>query len=167
MARPDVLARARRDLASGQRDVAIHRLRGYLSTDPDNLEVRRVLAALYRRSGNFAEAGRWGFLTADVSPAELIAFERANPSPYLRLRALHYSGDPRRLPPAARDRLRVLTVQADRIGPPGGWNEPARPVGPARRGNAVPCLFVVIALLVLAALATMAIYQFVIWFMRL
>ena len=113
VAKPDVLARAKRDLAQGHTDLAIRRLRGYLATEPNSLEVRRVLAAIYRQTGNYAEAGRWGYLTADVRPVELTAFERANPSPFVRLRMLNFTADPRHLPPAAQDRLRVLIVQAE------------------------------------------------------
>ena len=168
MAKPDVLARARTDLEQGHTYVAIRRLRTYLANDPDNLEVRRVLAAIYRRTGNQVEAGRWGFLSAEVTPAELTAFERANPSPFLRLRLLHYSADPHRLPPAAQDRLRVLALQAERVGPPPEWDRDDEPVPPqAQRRSTVPCLFVVIALTVFAALATLGVYRVVMWFIHL
>ena len=174
VAKPDVLARAKRDLAQGHTDLAIRRLRGYLATEPNSLEVRRVLAAIYRQTGNYAEAGRWGYLTADVRPVELTAFERANPSPFVRLRMLNFTADPRHLPPAAQDRLRVLTVQADRVGPPPGWQQ--RPPSPAhepepdvpkRRSNTVPCLYVAIALTVLAALAAIGVYRMIMWIIAL
>ncbi len=168
MAKPDVLTRARTDLEQGHTYVAIRRLRTYLANDPDNLEVRRVLAAIYRRTGNLVEAGRWGFLTAEVTPAELTAFERANPSPFRRLRLLHYSADPHRLPPAAQDRLHVLTLQAERVGPPPDWErEEEHAAPPERRRSTIPCLFVVIALTVFAALATIGVYRVVMWFIHL
>jgi hypothetical protein len=168
VAKPDVLARARKDLAQGHTDVAIRRLRTYLANHPSNLEERRVLAAIYRQTGNYVEAGRWGFLTTEVRPAELTAFERANPSPFLRLRLLHYTADPAGLPPAGRDRLRVLTLQAERVGPPPAWNgPPQRAEKPRQRGNTVPCLFVAIALTVFAALAVIGIYRIVMWFIHL
>ena len=170
MAKPDVLARARKDLAQGHTDAAVRRLRGYLATEPNQLEVRRVLAAIYRQTGNYVEAGRWGFLTAEVRPVELTAFERANPSPFVRLRMLHYTADPRHLPAAAQDRLRVLTLQAERVGPPPGWNRPPPPAPeatPKRRGNKIPCLFVVISLTILAALAAIGIYRVVTWLIAL
>jgi hypothetical protein len=167
VAKPDVLARAKQDLAQGHTYVATRRLRTYLANDPDNLEVRRVLAAIYRQAGNLVEAGRWGFLTADVTPHELTAFERANPSPFLRLRLLGLAADPRKLPPVARDRLRVLTVQAERVGPPPDWTEEDRPQPLPQRRNTVPCLFVAIALTVFAALVTIGIYQVVMWLIRL
>jgi hypothetical protein len=167
VAKPDVLARAKRDLAQGHTFVATRRLRAYLANDPNNLEVRRVLAAVYRQSGNLVEAGRWGFLTAEVGLAELAAFERANPSPFLRLRLLHFSADPRRLPPAAQDRLRVLAIQAERVGPPPDWVDEDRAEPRPSRRNTVPCLFVVIALAVFAALVTVGIYQVIMWLVRL
>jgi Tetratricopeptide repeat len=169
VAKPDVLARARKDLAQGHTDVAIRRLRGYLATEPNSLEVRRVLAAIYRQTGNYAEAGRWGYLTADVRPVELAAFERANPSPFIRLRMLNYTADKRHLPAAAQDRLRVLTVQAERVGPPPGWGKPPppQPDAPKRRSNRVPCLYVVIALTVLGTLAAIGVYRLIMWLIAL
>jgi hypothetical protein len=166
VAKPDVLARAKQDLAQGHTFVATRRLRAYLANDPNNLEVRRVLAAIYRQTGNLVEAGRWGFLTAEVTPAELAAFERANPSPFLRLRLLHFTADPRKLPPPARDRLRVLEIQVDRVGPPPDWVEEERPARKPRR-NTVPCLFVVIALTVFLALAAIGIYRLVTFLIQL
>ncbi len=161
-----MLGRARKDLAQGHTDLAIRRLRGYLADHPNNLEVRRILAAVYRQSGNYVEAGRWGFLTADVRPVELTAFERANPQPFLRLRLLEFTADRHRLPPAAQDRLRVLALQAERVGPPPGWNRPQPPPRAEesrQRSNKVPCLFVAIALTVFAALAVIGIYRVVMW----
>jgi hypothetical protein len=166
VAKPDVLARAKQDLAQGHTFVATRRLRAYLANDPNNLEVRRVLAAIYRQTGNLVEAGRWGFLTAEVTPAELVAFERANPSPFLRLRLLHFTADPRKLPAPARDRLRVLEIQVDRVGPPPDWVEEERPARKPRR-NTVPCLFVVIALTVFLALAAIGIYRLVTFLIQL
>jgi len=166
VAKPDVLARAKQDLAQGHTFVATRRLRAYLANDPNNLEVRRVLAAIYRQTGNLVEAGRWGFLTAEVTPAELTAFERANPSPFLRLRLLHFTADPRKLPPPARDRLRVLEIQVDRVGPPPDWVEEEPPARKPRR-NTVPCLFVVIALTIFLALAAVGIYRLVTFLIQL
>ena len=101
----------------------------------------------------------------------LIAFERANPSPFIRLRMLHFTADPRHLPAAAQDRLRVLTLQAERAGPPPDWNRPPPPAAadttPKRRGNRVPCLFVAITLTVFAALAAIGIYRMIMWVIAL
>jgi hypothetical protein len=159
VAKPDVFARVDNDLSLGHTHLAIRRLRAYLGSNPNDLAARRLLAAVYRQTGNLVEAGRWGYLTDEVHPAEVIAFERANPSPWLRLRLLRFEGKPKILPPTAQDRLRVLTVQAERLGPPAIWTGPDRPEPPRRRRNALPCLFVVVALTAFAVLAAIGAYR--------
>jgi hypothetical protein len=163
VAKPDVIARVKHDLDQGHTYRAIRRLRTYLANDPHNMEIRELLAEVYRGTGNAVEAGRWSFLAAEVDPDERAAFERANPSAWLRLRMLHFSADPASLPPPARDRLRVLTVQAERIGPPPIWRGPVEPDEPRPPGNTLPCLFVAIALTVLAALVGIGLYRAVLW----
>jgi hypothetical protein len=158
VAKPDVFARVDNDLALGHTYLAIRRLRAYLAGSPHDIAARALLATIYRRAGNLAEAGRWGFLTDEVHPAEVIAFERANPSPWLRLRLLRFDANPKILPPAAQDRLRVLTVQAERTGPPAIWQGSDRPEPRARR-NALPCLFVAVALAAFAVLAAIGVYR--------
>jgi hypothetical protein len=162
--KPDVIARAKADLEEGYTYRATHRLRTYLANNPHNLEIRELLADIYRQSGNPVEAGRWSYLAQEVRPEELAAFERANPSPWLRLRLLHFSADPAILPPAAQDRLRILTVQAERIGPPPIWRGPVEPDDrPERSGTALPCLFVAIVLAVVGALVGIGVYRAVMW----
>jgi hypothetical protein len=161
--KPAVFARVDNDLSLGHTYLAIRRLRAYLGSNPNDLAARRLLAAIYRQTGNLVEAGRWGFLTDEVHPAEVIAFERANPSPWLRLRLLRFDAKPKVLPPAARDRLRVLAIQAERTGPPAIWTGPDRPEPPQRRRNALPCLFVVVALTAFAVLAAIGVYRAVIF----
>ena len=156
-----MLARVDNDLRLGHTDLAVRRLRAYLAANPHDLAVRGVLAYIYRQTGNLVEAGRWDYLSDEVHPAEVIAFERANPSPWLRLRLLRFSADPAILPPAAQDRLRVLTLQADRIGPPALWDGP-RPE-PRRRRNTFPCLFVIVALSAFVALVAIGVYRVVTW----
>jgi hypothetical protein len=163
VAKPDVLARVNNDLALGHTYLAVRRLRAYLSGRPHDMAARRVLADIYRQTGNLVEAGRWGYLSDTVHQAEVIAFERANPSPWLRLRLLRYTADPADLPPAAQDRLRVLVLQAERTGPPAIWTGPERPEPQRRRRNTFPCLFVVIALAAFAALAAIGVYRAVVW----
>jgi hypothetical protein len=157
--KPDLLARVKSDLDQGYTFLATRRLRTYLANQPHDLEIRAVLADVYRQTGNLVEAGRWSFLTAEVRPEELAAFERANPSPWLRLRLLQFSADPAILPQPAQDRLRVLTVQAERIGPPSVWRGPTEPDDPPPPGNTVPCLFVAIALTVFAVLVGIGLYR--------
>ena len=84
-----MLARVDRDLAQGHTYPALRRLASLTSTYPDDLDLRARRAAVNRRVGNLAEAGRWGFLTDEVSTAELAAFERAWREPRSRLAALN------------------------------------------------------------------------------
>lgn len=165
MSKPDVIARVAVDLEQGHTYRATHRLRTYLANDPNHLEIRELLAEVYRQTGNLVEAGRWSYLSDELRPEELAAFEHANPSPWLRLRLLHFSADPAILPAAAQDRLRVLTVQAERLGPPPIWRGPVEPddVPLPPSGTAVPCLFVAIVLVVFGALVGIGLYRAVMW----
>ena len=82
---------------------------------PDDLEIRAQRAAVHRRIGNVVEAGRWGFLTEEVWPAEVAAFERAFPKPWLRLHALKLRAEPGdTLGPGARRRFAGLIEQVER-----------------------------------------------------
>ena len=65
----------------------------------------------------------------------LLAFERANPDPWLRLRMLRWSGDVTMLPTdATRARLGALVNAAKRAGPPSAYQGPLSP----RRRRAKP-----------------------------
>jgi cytochrome c-type biogenesis protein CcmH/NrfG len=164
VAKRDVLARVKVDLTLGRAHLARQRLRTLLAIDPDDLEVRELLAAVYRQTGNVVEAGRWAYLSPQLRPEELIAFERAHPSPWLRLRLLRFTGDVADLSPAARQRLRMLAAQATRAGPPPVWQrQRAQQQSARRRGSAVPCLFVAVSMVVLGALVAIGIYRIVHW----
>ena len=166
MAKPDVLARVKNDLAHGRTHIAIQRLRTLVAIDPDDLKVREALASVYRLTGNPTEAGRWSFLAAEVIPAEIAAFERANPTPWLRLRLLRYTADPNTLPAAARERLMALAQQAQRTGPPAIWTGPSNVEFEPRPGIKLPCLFVTVALTAFAALTAIGVYRAVVWIIR-
>lgn len=158
MAKSDVLARVKTDLAHGHTYVAIQRLRTLVAVDPDDLEVYRLLAGVYRQTGNLVEAGRWAFLTEDLRPDELAAFERANPHPWLRLRLIQWNGDPAALPDdAARARFQALRKSAERAGPPDRWAGADQQ--PAGRGSAIPCLFVAVTLAILGSLAAIGMFR--------
>jgi hypothetical protein len=163
VAKPDVLARVKNDLVRGHTHMATQRLRTFLATEPENLEARQALAVIYRRTGNLAEAGRWAYLTSDVRSEEIAAFERANPSPWLQLRLLQFGADPAILSGPARARLMMLAADAQRVGPPSIWDGPASLERPPRRRNALPCLFVVVALAAFGALTAIGVYRAVIW----
>jgi hypothetical protein len=162
VAKADVLARVRADLAAGHTHMAIQRLRTLLATLPDDVEVRAVLASVYRQTGNLVEAGRWGFLTTDVRPTELSAFAKANPDPWQRLRLLQFSGDPIDLPDGVTDRLVELAEEAQNSGPPtlpvGDYRVPAQ-----SHGAAWPCLFTLIVLSTVTVLAGIGVVRIIAW----
>jgi hypothetical protein len=164
VAKADVLARVKQDLALGHTYTATQRLRTLVAVEPQDLEIRRMLATVYRQTGNLVEAGRWGFLTGEVTQPELIAFERANPDPWLRLRMLRWEGEESELPDqVARERLRTLAKAAEQAGPPPGYRGPrSRRLRPTR-GSAIPCLFVLIALGGLGALAAIGLIRILTW----
>jgi len=162
-----VLARVEADLRRGHSHPAMQRLASLTATYPDDLDVRAARAALCRQVGNIAEAGRWGFLTEDISRAELAAFERAYPAAWARLRALRLVADPTdRIGPAARDRLTRLTTQA--AGEPPGpvvWTAagpaPADPAPPGR--DAWWALAVVAPILMVCGLAGLGLVTALRW----
>lgn len=162
-----MLARVKQDLALGHTYTATQRLRTLVAIEPDDMELRDRLATVYRQTGNLVEAGRWGFLTGNLSQAELVAFERANPDPWLRLRMLRWEGDESGIPDeAARGRLRELAAAAAQAGPPSTYGGP---VGPTRQpgrftGNAtIPCLFVLLVLGVFGVLAAIGVVRIIAW----
>lgn len=162
MAKADVLARVRADLAAGHTHMAIQRLRTLLAALPDDLETRSVLGSVYRQTGNPVEAGRWGFLTEDVREAELTAFAKANPDPWQRLRLLHFSGDAVGLSDSAAQRLVQLAEEAERSGPPSQWAGSYR--APSRtHGVVFPCLFTTVVLAIVAFFAAVGAIKIISW----
>lgn len=161
-----MLARIKQDLALGHTHLATQRLRTLVTIHPDDLELRKMLATVYRQTGNLAEAGRWAFLTDDISTAEQAAFERGNPDPWLRLRALRWpAGGPAVPGGQARVRFEALAAAARRAGAPDAYQRPL-PAGRRRRlwhGSAVPCLYVLLALLGVGSLATIGFLRALEW----
>jgi hypothetical protein len=166
VAKPDVLARVKADLVHGRTQIAIQRLRTLVAIDPDDLAVRETLASVYRLTGNLVEAGRWSFLADEVVPEEIAAFERATPTPWLRLRMLRYSGDPGTLSAAARDRLVQLAELTKQTGQPAIWTGPTAVEFVPRRGITLPCLFVAAALTIFAALTALGLYRSILWLLK-
>lgn len=167
VAKVDVLSRVKRDLAQGHTHTATQRLRTLIAIHPDDLYLRRMLASVYRQTGNLAEAGRWAFLTEEITPTEMAAFERANPDPWLRLRMLRWSGeDSGMLPDTARARLQELEAAARSTGPPSAYQgplDPAQRPSSFVRSSALPCLFVVVALGTLGLLAAVGFIRVLSW----
>jgi hypothetical protein len=126
MSKDETLAMIDRDLARGHTYLAGQRLASLCSIYPDDLEVRSRRAAVNHQVGNFPEAGRWGYLTEEVTPDEIAAFENVFKSPWEQLRALKLRGDPSsRLGPVARQRLDTLLRRAEEEGrAPIAWTEP-------------------------------------------
>lgn len=163
MAKADVLDRVRQDLAAGRTYPATQRLRTLLASYPDDLDIYRLLAAVYRQTGNFAEAGRWSFLTEDARPAELAAFVRANPDPWARLRLIRWQGDPADLADdEIRARLGALVEEAEKSGPPTRWVGSYR-VPEQTRGISFPCLFTAIALAIIGTLVGIGLLRVLLW----
>lgn len=153
----------KRDLAAGQTYLATQRLRTLAASHPDDLDIYRLLASIYRQTGNLAEAGRWGFLTTEVRPLELEAFARVHANPWSRLRLLRWTGDPATLADdTIRHRLAVLVDEAEASGPPEIWAGSYR--APSKtRGSVIPCLFTAVALIAVAALAAIGAWRALSW----
>ncbi|MGW6548161.1 DUF6584 family protein [Streptomyces massasporeus] len=88
----DTLARVEADLATGRVPVARQRLRGLVSSYPNDLPLRRRLAEVYRLYAEPAEAGRWMYLEQDRDEAETAAFEARYRTAQQRMRALAWRG---------------------------------------------------------------------------
>lgn len=157
------MARVKQDLALGHTYSATQRLRTLVAIDPEDLELRRMLAEIYRQTGNLVEAGRWTFVFDDATEAELAAFARANPHPWLRLRLLRWEGDDRELAPAAQARLAELRAAAAAAGPPATYRGPLRSQKRKEPGTTFPCLFVLVVLGVFGFFAAVGLYRIIAW----
>lgn len=114
MAKTYALDRVVADLARGFTHPAIQRLSSLVAAYPNDLDLRRRLAAVHRRVGNRIQAGRWDYLTIGADTGDTNAFERAFPSAVARLRAVRW---PHRTGHAAtayaRNRLAKLVAAAE------------------------------------------------------
>jgi hypothetical protein len=120
----DTLARIDADLAAGRVPVARQRLRGLVSSFPNDLNLRRRLAETYRLYGEPAEAGRWMYLEADRDAAETAAFESRFRTAHQRMRALAWPG-PESLAGTAFAGEQLAAVRAacsDALGHPVDWD---------------------------------------------
>jgi predicted Zn-dependent protease len=119
----DTLARVEADLATGRVPMARQRLRGLVTSFPQDLLLRRRLGELYRLFGEPAQAGRWMYLEADRDPSETSAFEERYATPLQRMRALAWRA-PESLantPFAAQQLAAVRKASSDYVGRPVDW----------------------------------------------
>ncbi|WP_162908103.1 DUF6584 family protein [Allorhizocola rhizosphaerae] len=121
MAKSNLMDRVANDLAKGHTHPAKQRLHSLIAAHPTDLDLRRQLAEVYRQTGDLVEAGRWSYLDEAADPVEILAFERAYPSPAGRRAALRWPANA--LPPTdfVRRRLaelpppRTIAAQAQRM----------------------------------------------------
>ncbi|MFD7137336.1 DUF6584 family protein [Streptomyces sp. NPDC059894] len=120
----DTLARVDADLAAGRVPMARQRLRGLVSSFPDDLTLRRRLAEVYRLYDEPAEAGRWMYLEEDRDTGETSAFEARYRTPQQRMRALAWRGPESSARSAfARETLAaVRQACSDAVGHPVDWD---------------------------------------------
>lgn len=143
MGKTYVLDRVANDLARGLTHPAIQRLSSLVAAYPTDLDLRRRLAAAYRRVGNQIQAGRWDYLTIGADTTDTSAFERAFPSAAARLRAIRWPYRAAAAPTSyARSRLAKLVAAAEAEAPreteaPREAEAP-RETAPAGAGSAVP-----------------------------
>ncbi|MEU3553793.1 DUF6584 family protein [Streptomyces fragilis] len=138
----DTLARVDADLAAGRIPVARQRLRGLVSSYPDDLALRRRLAEVYRLYGEPAEAGRWMYLEQDRDAAETAAFEARHRTALRRMRALAWRAPESRAATAfARAQLAAVRKQCSHeLGRPVDWDavpSPGEADGTASEGSGV------------------------------
>ncbi|WP_406424921.1 DUF6584 family protein [Streptomyces sp. NBC_01589] len=119
----DTLARVDADLAAGRVPVARQRLRGLVSSFPNDLMLRRRLAEAYRLYGEPAEAGRWMYLEQDRDAVETSAFEAKYHTAQQRMRALAWQGRESLARTAfAREQLAAVRATcSDAMGRPVDW----------------------------------------------
>lgn len=93
MAKSNLMDRVANDLAKGHTHPAKQRLHSLIAAHPNDLDLRRQLAEIYRQTGDLVEAGRWSYLDEGADPVEILAFERAYPATAGRRIALRWPAD--------------------------------------------------------------------------
>ncbi|MEV8036867.1 DUF6584 family protein [Streptomyces sp. NPDC086182] len=154
MSLTETLARVDADLAAGRVPVARQRLRGLVSSFPNDLTLRRRLGETYRLYGEPAEAGRWMYLEQDRDASETSAFEARYDTAPKRMRALAWQG-PESLAASAFARQQLEAVRADcsdAMGHPVDWDTVPSSRRTVGKGSAftdalaaIGCLVVVLA----------------------
>ncbi|NEA62086.1 DUF6584 family protein [Streptomyces sp. SID12488] len=153
------LARVDADLAAGRVPVARQRLRGLVSSFPNDLMLRRRLAEVYRLYGEPAQAGRWMYLEQDRDAAETSAFEARYHTAQQRMRALAWQGrESLARTDFAREQLAAVRAAcSDDMGRPVDWD--TMPSGENGRSSRSPLAnFLAQAGCLVTALAFIAIW---------
>ena len=104
-----------------------HRLKSKVMAEPQRLDLREQLAAVYRAEGNVSQAGRWDYLSEKADPGETNAFAKAfRDDPVEIMRALRWTGsEDDAETEVARERLRAVRAAArDRVGRRVSWEKP-------------------------------------------
>ncbi|MFF4536933.1 DUF6584 family protein [Streptomyces aureus] len=119
----ETLARVDADLAAGRVPAARQRLRGLVSSFPNDLALRRRLGEIYRLYGESAQAGRWLYLEPDRDVAETSAFEARYADAAERMRALAWRGSESLAEtPFAKEQLEAVRVAcSDALGHDVDW----------------------------------------------
>ncbi|MFI0960952.1 DUF6584 family protein [Streptomyces sp. NPDC021080] len=120
----DTLARVDADLAAGRVPAARQRLRGLVSSFPNDLTLRRRLAEIYRLYDEPAQAGRWMYLESDRDEAETSAFEARYGDAAERMRALAWRGsESLARTPFAKEQLETVRAAcSDALGQDVDWD---------------------------------------------
>ncbi|MFD9461974.1 DUF6584 family protein [Streptomyces sp. NPDC060027] len=164
----DTLSQVDADLAAGRVPVARQRLRGLVSSFPDDLMLRRRLAEVYRLYGEPAEAGRWMYLDKDRDASETSAFEARYRTAPQRMRALAWHG-PESLAQSAFARQQLAAIRAacsDALGHPVDWDTVPSSRETDNRGStfagflaATGCLVAVLAFLAIWVIGLVALFD--------
>ncbi|MFR9795396.1 DUF6584 family protein [Streptomyces sp. MS06] len=164
----DTLARVDADLAVGRVPVARQRLRGLVSSFPNDLMLRRRLAEVYRLYREPAEAGRWMYLEEDRDAAETGAFEARYRTAPQRMRALAWQG-PESFARTTFAREQLAAVRAacsHAVGRPVDWGAVPSDEKADGRGSAfgdfsagAGCLVAILVLLALSVNGLVALFK--------
>ncbi len=157
-------------VAAGELVDARRRLRDLLGETPQRLDVRERLAEVYRLQGHPEQAGRWGFLSPDVTPAEVIAFRKAfQGDPIQIMAALAWRGSEDDAATAlARDRLRVVRAEAEgAAGRRLSWEAPLHGGSRRPRGGSASDVALAVGLGALLTCTLVGAVTIVTWLVRL
>lgn len=132
-------------------------LKSKVMAEPQRLDLREQLAAVYRAEGNLSQAGRWNYLSQDTDPVETNAFAKAfHDDPLEIMRALRWTGsEDDASTEVARERLRSVRKAArDRVGHQVSWDKPEAGIRTPVMILGCAGVLLVLALVVVGAIST-------------